>query len=81
MVPGDPGFFNYFELLRQILIKVNPKFNQLEDASKLIFALQWLVCLFAQNISNPFTYMRLLDYIIYSHPIMTYIIAAIVITY
>jgi hypothetical protein len=71
-------FLNYLELLRYILIKVNSKFNKLEDGLMLDFAFKWLLCLFSQNITNQFTYMRLLDYLIYSPPIMAYIVTAIV---
>jgi hypothetical protein len=74
----DDGYIQYLELLKQVLIKVDKRFNLLTDNTYLIFSIQWLLCLFTQNITNPYTVQRVLDYLIFSHPLMIYVISAVV---
>jgi hypothetical protein len=77
--PNDPsaGYFKYLNLLREILIIVNPKFSFIEDI-RLATTFKSFLCLFTQNIDNPFICMRVLDYILFSHPITVFVILAVV---
>lgn len=75
------NFVISLEVFSEILKKVSRKtydFIEEKASGQITFIVPWIITLFTHNIDNIFLQMRIMDYLLVSHPLSIFVISALI---